>query len=94
MCAGVVLPLLAQTIVLWQVLLAVTILKKRLVFAQGAGVVMVVAGVALAAWPGSSSSAIAGAPSRLPACVSMLVCIVTKRCLVCADGWGLKPFSC
>ena len=28
--AGVVLPLLAQTILLWQVLLAVTLLKKRL----------------------------------------------------------------
>lgn len=35
--AGVVLPLLAQTILLWQVLLAVTVLRKRLSVSQASG---------------------------------------------------------
>jgi len=59
---GVVLPLLGQTVLFWQVLLAVTILRKRLGWSQIVGVTLVVAGVALAAWP---STATAAAPSIL-----------------------------
>lgn len=59
---GVVLPLLGQTVLFWQVLLAVTILGKRLGLSQIIGVTLVVSGVALAAWP---STAAAAAPSIL-----------------------------
>jgi drug/metabolite transporter (DMT)-like permease len=59
---GVVLPLLGQTVLFWQVLLAITILGKRLGWSQIIGVTLVVSGVALAAWP---STATAAAPSIL-----------------------------
>lgn len=48
---GVVLPLLSQTLLLWQVLLGRVLLRKRLSGAQLAGCAAVVAGVCLAAWP-------------------------------------------
>lgn len=54
---GVVLPLLAQSILVWQVLLAVFVLKKRLGAAQYVGVSLVGAGVCLAAWPGGGGGA-------------------------------------
>lgn len=57
---GVVLPLLSQTILLWQVLLAVTLLRKRLGAAQLLGVTLVCAGVCLAAWPAGGGSPLAG----------------------------------
>jgi drug/metabolite transporter (DMT)-like permease len=59
---GVVLPLLGQTVLFWQVFLAIFILKKRLGWSQIWGVTLVVSGVALAAWP---STATAAAPSIL-----------------------------
>ena len=55
---GVVLPLLGQTVLFWQVLLAVFLLKKKLGWSQIIGVTLVVSGVALAAWPSSSSSSV------------------------------------
>ncbi|PSC68097.1 CRT (chloroquine-resistance transporter)-like transporter [Micractinium conductrix] len=57
---GVVLPLLSQTILLWQVLLAVTLLRKRLGAAQLLGVVLVMGGVCLAAWPAGGGSPLTG----------------------------------
>ena len=55
---GVVLPLLSQTVLFWQVLLAHTLLKKRLGGVQVGGVGLVVTGVALAAWPSSKTTSI------------------------------------
>lgn len=49
---GVMVPLLSQTILLWQVLLLYTILKKSMSLVQILGVSGVVGGVVLAAWPG------------------------------------------
>lgn len=57
---GVVLPLLAQTILLWQVLLAVTVLRKRLSVSQVLGVGLVMGGVCLAAWPQGGGSPLDG----------------------------------
>lgn len=57
---GVVLPLLSQTVLFWQVALALTVLRKRLSSAQVAGVVAVVAGVALAAWPSTGGHILDG----------------------------------
>ena len=62
---GVVLPLLSQTVLFWQVLLATTVLGKRLGTMQIGGVALVVIGVALAAWPGSSGAGGAFANSIL-----------------------------
>jgi len=59
---GVVLPLLGQTVLFWQVLFAITILRKRLGLSQIIGVTLVVSGVGLAAWP---STATAAAPNIL-----------------------------
>lgn len=53
---GVVLPLLSQTVLFWQVLLATTVLGKRLGGLQIGGVTLVVLGVALAAWPSGATS--------------------------------------
>lgn len=49
---GVMVPLLSQTILLWQVVLIYTILRKSMSIVQLLGVFAVVGGVALAAWPG------------------------------------------
>ncbi|KAK9843738.1 hypothetical protein WJX81_004492 [Elliptochloris bilobata] len=48
---GVVLPLLQQTILLWQVSLGYLVLGKRLTPAEMAGAALVIAGVCTAAWP-------------------------------------------
>jgi len=57
--AGVVLPLLSQTFMFWQVLFAYVLLRKRLSWVQLAGVSLAVAGVSLAAWPGGGASPLA-----------------------------------
>lgn len=71
---GVVLPLLSQTILLWQVLLAVTLLRKRLGAAQLLGVTLVCTGVCLAAWPAGGGSPLSGISPLYAAvfCFSML----------------------
>ncbi|KAK9915593.1 hypothetical protein WJX75_001294 [Coccomyxa subellipsoidea] len=55
---GVVLPLLQQTLLVWQVLLAYLILNKRLDATQIAGAGVVIAGVLTAAWPSEGSSSV------------------------------------
>lgn len=57
--AGVVLPLLSQSILLWQVLLA-NLSHKQLSLSQYVGVLLVMCGVCLAAWPQAGSSPLAG----------------------------------
>ena len=49
---GVMVPLLSQTILVWQVVLVYVVLKRSLSWMQLVGVAGVVGGVALAAWPG------------------------------------------
>lgn len=56
--AGVVLPLLSQTVMFWQVLLARFMLRKHLGGAQLAGVALVVAGVVTAAWPSRTAGSV------------------------------------
>ncbi|KAI3434450.1 hypothetical protein D9Q98_002527 [Chlorella vulgaris] len=56
---GVVLPLLSQSILLWQVLLA-NFTNKPLSLSQYLGVFLVMGGVCLAAWPQAGSSPLAG----------------------------------
>lgn len=56
--AGVVLPLLSQTVVFWQVLLARFMLRKQLGRTQLAGVLLVVVGVILAAWPSKGAGSV------------------------------------
>ncbi|PRW20703.1 TVP38 TMEM64 family membrane slr0305 isoform A [Chlorella sorokiniana] len=64
---GVVLPLLGQTILIWQVLLATLVLKKRLGAPQFLGVGLVLAGVCLAAWPADpAGSPLAGVHPVFP----------------------------
>lgn len=53
---GVMVPLLSQTILLWQVVLMYTVLRKSMSALQLLGVCGVVGGVALAAWPGGLMS--------------------------------------
>jgi drug/metabolite transporter (DMT)-like permease len=55
---GVMVPLLSQTILLWQVVLIYTILRKSMSFLQLCGVFAVVGGVALAAWPGGIQASV------------------------------------
>lgn len=55
---GVVLPLLQQTLLVWQVLLAYLILNKRLEPKQIAGAGIVIAGVLTAAWPSEGNSSV------------------------------------
>lgn len=50
---GVMVPLLSQTILVWQVVLVYLVLKRSLSWMQLVGVAGVVGGVALAAWPGN-----------------------------------------
>lgn len=50
---GVMVPLLSQTILVWQVVLVYLVLKRSLSWTQLVGVTGVVGGVALAAWPGN-----------------------------------------
>lgn len=54
---GVMLPLLGQSIIFWQVLLAIFILGKKLGVSQLGGVGLVVSGVIMAAWPSGHSVA-------------------------------------
>ena len=58
--AGVVLPLLNQTILLWQVLLGSVVLGQRYSPVQLFGILLVVAGVAKAAWPSGAGGSILG----------------------------------
>ncbi|CAL5218945.1 g696 [Coccomyxa viridis] len=53
---GVVLPLLQQSLLIWQVTLAYLVLNKRLDSVQIAGALLVVAGVVTAAWPNQGAS--------------------------------------
>ncbi|CAK0779329.1 hypothetical protein CVIRNUC_004745 [Coccomyxa viridis] len=53
---GVVLPLLQQSLLIWQVTLAYLVLNKRLDSVQIAGALLVVAGVVTAAWPSQGAS--------------------------------------
>lgn len=62
---GIVLPLLSQTVLFWQVLLAYVVLGKRLQPAQIVGVSAVVVGVVLAAWPSASAPSFFGHVSPL-----------------------------
>jgi len=62
---GVVLPLLSQTAILWQVVLGRILLGKRLVAAQILGVLCVVGGVVVVAWPSQGSSALGLPPQPL-----------------------------
>eukprot|EP00890_Picochlorum_soloecismus_P005388 jgi/Picsp_1/5850/NSC_03209-R1_crt homolog 1-like len=55
---GVMIPLLSQTILLWQVVLVYLILRDRMSPVQLLGVATVIAGVGLAAWPASESSSL------------------------------------
>jgi uncharacterized membrane protein len=50
---GILLPILAQTAILWQVVLAKVVLKKKLGWSQLIGVALVGIGVVAAAWPSS-----------------------------------------
>jgi drug/metabolite transporter (DMT)-like permease len=50
---GILLPILAQTAILWQVVLAKVVLKKKLGWSQLIGVALVGMGVVAAAWPSS-----------------------------------------
>lgn len=52
---GIILPLLSQSIMIWQVLLAYMV-GRRLSWAQLLGVAMVVGGVCLAGWPSDPST--------------------------------------
>ncbi len=53
---GVVLPLLQQSMLLWQVGLAYLVLNKRLAPVQIGGALLVIAGVLTAAWPADGGS--------------------------------------
>ena len=53
---GVMVPLLSQTILVWQVVLVYVVLKKSLSWMQLVGVAAVVGGVGLAASPGGSTA--------------------------------------
>jgi drug/metabolite transporter (DMT)-like permease len=65
---GVVLPLLSQSVLVWQVALGYLVLRRRLGAVQLCGVAAVVGGVALAAWPAApASSPLAGADPRYAA---------------------------
>jgi len=55
---GVMIPLLSQTILLWQIVLVYLILRDRMSPMQLLGVATVIAGVGLAAWPASESSSL------------------------------------
>lgn len=55
--AGVVLPLLAQSSLLWQITFAYTILGKKLAKVQILGGLLTVVGVCTAAWPSGNESA-------------------------------------
>ena len=57
---GIVIPLLGQMVLFWQVLLALTVLKRRLSRAQVFGVALVLAGVSAAAWPSGGASPMRG----------------------------------
>ena len=70
------LPLLSQTGLLWQVLLARFMLGKQLGCAQIGGVALVVAGVALAAWPAKGAGSVLANVSALclsPPCAGYLL---------------------
>jgi len=54
---GVILPLIGQTTLVWQVLLSRFYLRKRLTFPQVLGVLTVIMGVVVAVWPRSDSLA-------------------------------------
>jgi hypothetical protein len=54
----VVLPLLSQTGLFWQVLLARFMLGKHLGSTQVGGVLLVVAGVVMAAWPAKGAGSV------------------------------------
>ncbi|KAL6767274.1 hypothetical protein ACKKBG_A39320 [Auxenochlorella protothecoides x Auxenochlorella symbiontica] len=71
---GVVLPLLGQTVLFWQVFFALTLLKKRLSTVQMLGVALVVLGVSAAAWPSNGSSPLANVNLMFAAiyCASMI----------------------
>jgi len=68
--AGVVLPLLNQTILLWQVALGSLFQGQRYSHVQLFGIILVVSGVAKAAWPSSAGGSILGQvqapPSEAP----------------------------
>lgn len=55
---GVVLPLVGQTAILWQVLFAQTLLQKRFSLTQYLGVLAVVGGVLIVGWPSKAPSAL------------------------------------
>lgn len=57
---GVMLPVLGQSIIFWQVLLATFVLGKRLDASQLSGVGLVAGGVILAAWPSGNAMASSG----------------------------------
>lgn len=59
---GVLLPILSQAVLFYQVLFAVGLQGKRLAFSQVFGVIFVIAGVITAAWPSGpiSTSVLAG----------------------------------
>ena len=62
---GVALPLLSQTLLLWQVALGRLLLRRRLGPPQLAGCAAVAAGVALAAWPGGGGGGSGAADAAL-----------------------------
>lgn len=80
---GVLLPLLGQSILLWQVALGRLVLRKRLGVAQVAGTGLVLAGVCLAAWPSGGGSPLAGS-SPLFACLFVISMLFPVRlCCLC-----------
>ena len=64
--AGVVLPLLQQSLLLWQVLVGYVLLGKRYAAIQIAGVLLVVSGVAKAAWPSGTGASVFSQVGLLP----------------------------
>ena len=88
-CAGVVLPLLNQTILLWQVLLGSVFLGQRYSPVQLFGILLVVAGVAKAAWPSGAGGSILGqvTPLLFDSCGTS--CFVAEVC----GRTSLKSYS-
>ncbi len=82
---GVTVPLLSQTILVWQVVLVYLVLKRSLTWMQLVGVAGVVGGVALAAWPGNMA-----VPSIWTSVNPKYVCVYVFSCLFPAIDTLLK----
>ena len=77
---GVMIPLLSQTILVWQVVLVYVVLRQRMSLLQLFGVGVVIAGVTAASWP-SPTGAVMTTSLWSNVCVGMLLSVCLCMCI-------------